>query len=76
MTTNFWFLAFLLPFAVTFLLLNTLFYLIPSFVHPENFASTCELARMYDYHCEEHSVTTEDDFILTIHRINGKASTL
>lgn len=33
-----------------------------------------ELCQKYNYHCEEHFVTTSDGYILAIHRIIGRTN--
>ncbi|XP_063725136.1 lysosomal acid lipase/cholesteryl ester hydrolase-like [Symsagittifera roscoffensis] len=47
----------------------------PYFVEKEIFASTCELADMYNYSCSEHKITTQDGYILSMQRIGKVNST-
>lgn len=41
-----------------------------------NFANQDELIRYHGYEAEEHSVTTEDGYILTIFRCNSRNTTI
>ncbi len=49
---------------------NVVLFVIPLVVDSEIFATSCELAGLYGFHCVEHLVTTKDGYILTVHRIN------
>ncbi|XP_063728762.1 lysosomal acid lipase/cholesteryl ester hydrolase-like [Symsagittifera roscoffensis] len=61
---------------ILFLLLNALLAIMPLVVEPEVFATSCQLAEMYNFDCTEHSVTTKDGYILTVHRVNKQSSKL
>ena len=55
---------------VIFIIFNGLLAIMPLVVEPEIFATSCQLAEMYGFNCQEHSVTTKDGYILTVHRVN------
>ena len=71
-THSYFYLIAFIPIAICLLQIFVIY--TPRFVDKEIFATSCELARMYNFTCEEYEVTTEDGYILKLHRI-GKNKT-